>query len=47
MKREQIVSPRVEIAEKIHEQLQVSLELERKMLKKELMLMVLCNVLIH
>ena len=36
MKREQIVSPRVEIAEKIHEELLVSLELERKLLKKEL-----------
>ena len=38
MKREQIVSPRVEIAEKIHEELLVSLELERKVLKKELTL---------
>ena len=36
MKREQIVSPRVEIAEKIHEELLVSLELERKLLQKEL-----------
>ena len=38
MKREQIISPRVEIAEKIHEELLVSLELERKLLKKELTL---------
>ena len=38
MKKEQIVSPRVEIAEKIHEELLVSLELERKLLKKELTL---------
>ena len=38
MKREQIVSPRVEIAVKIHEELLVSLELERKLLKKELTL---------
>ena len=38
MKREQIVSHRVEIAEKIHEELLVSLELERKLLKKELTL---------
>ena len=36
MKREQIVSPRVELAEKIHEELLVSLELERKLLQKEL-----------
>ena len=36
MKREQIVSPRVEIAEKIHEEILVSLELERKLLQKEL-----------
>ena len=36
MKREQIISPRVEIAEKIHEELLVSLELERKLLQKEL-----------
>ena len=36
MKREQIVSPRVIIAEKIHEELLVSLELERKLLQKEL-----------
>ena len=36
MKREQIVSHRVEIAEKIHEELLVSLELERKLLQKEL-----------
>ena len=38
MKTEQIVSPRVIIAEKIHEELLVSLELERKLLKKELTL---------
>ena len=38
MKKEQIVSSRVEIAEKIHEELLVSLELERKLLKKELTL---------
>ena len=38
MKKEQIVSPRVEIAEKIHEELLVSLELERNLLKKELTL---------
>ena len=38
MKTEQIVSHRVEIAEKIHEELLVSLELERKLLKKELTL---------
>ena len=38
MKTEQIVSHRVEIAEKIHEELLVSLELERKMLQKELTL---------
>ena len=36
MKREQIINPRVEIAEKIHEELLVSLELERKLLQKEL-----------
>ena len=36
MKREQIVSPRVEIAEKIHEEILVSLEPERKLLQKEL-----------
>ena len=36
MKREQIVSPRVVIAEKIHEELLVSLELERILLQKEL-----------
>ena len=35
MKREQIVSPRVVIAEKIHEELLVSLELERILLQKE------------
>ena len=38
MKKEQIVSPRVEITEKIHEELLTSLELERKLLKKELTL---------
>ena len=38
MKKEPTVSPRIELTEKIHEQLQVSLELERKMLKKELTL---------
>ena len=38
MKKEQIVSHRVEIAEKIHDELRVSLELERKVLKKELTL---------
>ena len=38
MKKEPIVNPRIELTEKIHEQLQVSLELERKMLKKELTL---------
>jgi len=38
MIREQIINPRVEIAEKIHEELLVSLELERKLLKKELTL---------
>ena len=36
MKTEQIVSPRVVIAEKIHEEILVSLELERKLLQKEL-----------
>ena len=38
MKREQIINTRVEITEKIHEELLVSLELERKLLKKELTL---------
>ena len=38
MKKEQIVSPRVEITEKIHEELLVSLGLERKLLQKELTL---------
>ena len=38
MKTEQIVSPRVVITEKIHEELLVSLELERKLLQKELTL---------
>ena len=38
MKKEQIVNPRIEIAEKIHDELRASLELERKLLKKELTL---------
>ena len=38
MKREQIINTRVEITEKIHEELLTSLELERKLLKKELTL---------
>ena len=38
MKKEQIVNPRIEIAEKIHEELRASLDLERKLLKKELTL---------
>ena len=38
MKKEQIVSPRIELIEKIHEELLVSLELERNLLKKELTL---------
>ena len=38
MKKEQIVGPRIELAEKIHDELRVSLELERKVLKKELSL---------
>ena len=38
MKKEQIVGPRIELTEKIHEELLVSLELERKLLKKELTL---------
>ena len=38
MKKEQIVSPRIELTEKIHDELRVSLELERKLLKKELTL---------
>ena len=38
MKKEPIVNPRIELTEKIHEQLQVSLDLERKVLKKELTL---------
>jgi len=38
MKKEQIDNSRVEIAEKIHEELLTSLELERKLLKKELTL---------
>ena len=39
MKKEPIDNPRIELTEKIHEQLQVSLELERKLLKKELMIL--------
>ena len=38
MKKEPIVNPRIELTEKIHEELLVSLELERKLLKKELTL---------
>ena len=38
MKKESIVSPRIELTEKIHDELRVSLELERKLLKKELTL---------
>ena len=38
MKREQIINTRVEITEKIHEELLTSLELERKLLKKEVTL---------
>ena len=38
MKKDQIVNPRIEIAEKIHDELRASLELERKLLKKELTL---------
>ena len=38
MKTEQIVSPRVMIIEKLHEELLVSLDLERKLLQKELTL---------
>ena len=38
MKKEPTVNPRIELTEKIHEQLQVSLELERKMFQKELTL---------
>ena len=38
MKKEQMVNPRIEIAEKIHDELRASLELERKLLKKELTL---------
>ena len=38
MKKEPIVSPRIELTEKIHDELRVSLELERKLLKKELTL---------
>ena len=38
MKKELIDSPRIELTEKIHEQLLVSLELEKKLLKKELTL---------
>ena len=38
MKKEQIVNHRIEIAEKIHDELRMSLELERKLLEKELSL---------
>jgi len=38
MKKEQIDSTRIKLAEKIHEEQRVSLELERKLLKKELTL---------
>ena len=38
MKKEQIVNPRIELTEKNHEELFVSLELERKMFQKELSL---------
>ena len=38
MKKEPIVSPRIELIEKIHDELRASLELERKLLKKELTL---------
>ena len=38
MKKERIVNPRIEIAEKIHDELRAALELERKLLKKELTL---------
>ena len=35
MKKEPIDNSRIELAEKIHNELQASLELERKLLKKE------------
>ena len=38
MKKEPIDNSRIELTEKIHEELRVSLELERKLLKKELTL---------
>ena len=38
MKKEPIDNSRIELAEKIHNELQASLELERKSLKKELTL---------
>ena len=38
MKKEPIDKSRIELAEKIHNELQASLELERKLLKKELTL---------
>jgi len=38
MKKEPIDNSRIELIEKIHEELRVSLELERKLLKKELTL---------
>ena len=36
MKKEPTVNPRIELTEKNHEELFVSLELERKMFQKEL-----------
>ena len=38
MKKEPIDNSRIELVEKIHNELQASLELERKLLKKELTL---------
>ena len=38
MKKEPIDNSRIELTEKIHEELRVSLELERKLLRKELTL---------
>jgi len=38
MKKEPIDNSRIELTEKIHNELQASLELERKLLKKELTL---------
>ena len=38
MKKQPIDNSRIELTEKIHEELRVSLELERKLLKKELTL---------